>query len=133
MATRESKIRRSIRWDMLPYGVWTSADGRQVLFNRRYHPIWQRDTAGNVKVADADERVEWKTQNYFYNDGTPNMARLAIRAYETFTGEEWDWVDAKAEFRYADPRLRRLKCSAAMESKDGEGIPHPSLKHSCSH
>jgi hypothetical protein len=26
----------------LPYGSWTRADGREVLFNRHYQPIWQR-------------------------------------------------------------------------------------------
>ena len=133
MATSESIIRYNIRWIMLPYGVWTCADGRQVLFNRYYRAIWQRDAAGSVMAANPDEWVKSETQDYFYNDGTPDKARAAIRAYETFTGLKWDWANAKAEFRHVDPRLRRLKCSAAMESKDGEGIPHPSLKHSCFH
>ena len=29
------------RWNDLPYGMWTCADGREVLFNRFYEPIMQ--------------------------------------------------------------------------------------------
>src|ERR1019366_697539 len=32
---------RYLRYRM-PFGKWTCADGREVLFNRNYKPIWQR-------------------------------------------------------------------------------------------
>jgi hypothetical protein len=37
--TRGSDFRRR---NDLPYGKWTCPDGREVLFNRFYEPIWQR-------------------------------------------------------------------------------------------
>jgi len=37
------------RWHELPYGMWTCADGRQVLFNRFYEPILQRPRAARPK------------------------------------------------------------------------------------
>jgi len=40
-AEQPKRLRDSIRrW--LPYGMWTCADGRQVLFNRGYRAIWER-------------------------------------------------------------------------------------------
>jgi hypothetical protein len=32
----------------LPYGMWTCADGREVLFNRNYDPIWGRRGKGSA-------------------------------------------------------------------------------------
>lgn len=40
----------------LPYGIWTCADGREVLFNREYQPIAQRKD-GVVSYANRDENV----------------------------------------------------------------------------
>jgi hypothetical protein len=56
--------------DNTPYGIWTCADGRQVLFNRRYRPIWQRTPDGKVSRADPGEWVPWKAQEWLYDDGT---------------------------------------------------------------
>ena len=27
----------------LPYGLWTCDDGKEILFNREYQPIWERN------------------------------------------------------------------------------------------
>lgn len=70
----------------LPYGKWTCANGREVLFNRAYGPIWQRVplAAGGwlVKVADAQERVHFAKQEWFF-DSTDRRApwnnRKALR------------------------------------------------------
>ena len=51
----------------LPYGKWTCADGREVLFNREYQPIWQR-RGNEVSAADPNEWVEWVEQAWFYDD-----------------------------------------------------------------
>ena len=52
----------------LPYGRWACADGREVLFNRFYEPIWER-TDGVTKRAIPAERVRWTDQSWFFNDG----------------------------------------------------------------
>jgi hypothetical protein len=41
----------------LPYGIWICADGREVLFNRAYTPIWQRRPGQTAEPADPSERV----------------------------------------------------------------------------
>jgi hypothetical protein len=41
----------------LPYGKWTCEDGREVVFNREYQPIFQR-VDGVVSYANRDEFVE---------------------------------------------------------------------------
>ena len=51
-----------------PYGKWTCADGREVLHNRFYEPIWQRRPGSDPEPADAAEWVadivkdEWLTK-----------------------------------------------------------------------
>ena len=52
----------------LPYGMWRCADGREVLFNRAYRPIWSRYPGRPTVGANPDEWVHWNTQNYFYDD-----------------------------------------------------------------
>jgi hypothetical protein len=54
--------------DRLPYGKWTCADGREVLFNRAYKPIWQRWPDGLVTRANHDERVPWIRQEFYFKD-----------------------------------------------------------------
>jgi hypothetical protein len=60
-------IKHSVR-RTLPYGKWTCADGREVLFNREYQPIMQRKD-GVVSYADHGEWVEnIVSHEYFYDD-----------------------------------------------------------------
>ena len=69
------------RWNDLPYGIWTCPDGREVLFNRFYEPIWQRRTPGSdPEAADPFERVPYEKQAWFYNDGTRDKAAHAKAA-----------------------------------------------------
>lgn len=49
----------------LPYGVWRCVDGREVLFNRNYEPLWQRHR-GQIALADSREWVDFVSQVYFY-------------------------------------------------------------------
>ena len=60
------KPRINLRRD-LPYGMWCCADGRQVLFNREYKPIWER-RGGPAVAAAGSEWVEWLRQEWFYGE-----------------------------------------------------------------
>jgi len=62
----------------LLYGLWTCADGREILFDRNYCPIWQRRPGQKVEAADPHERVRWKKEERLYNDGTPFEERKKI-------------------------------------------------------
>jgi RecA-family ATPase len=62
----------------LIYGFWTCADGREVLFDRLYHPVWQRRPGQKVEPADPNERVRRKTEQRFYTDATPFEERKKI-------------------------------------------------------
>jgi hypothetical protein len=53
---------------ILPYGKWTCADGREVLFNRDYKPIFQRLADGRVTHANPTEWVRWITQEWFFEE-----------------------------------------------------------------
>jgi hypothetical protein len=53
------------------YGKWTCADGREVLFNRGYKPIWQRCPGQPAEPADPHERVDdiVGEADYYWIDG----------------------------------------------------------------
>jgi hypothetical protein len=59
----------------LPYGIWVEADGSQVLFNRKYQPIWRKKPDGTVSRVDdpigpgGKMWIHWVDQNWFFNDG----------------------------------------------------------------
>src|SRR6516164_10471590 len=58
------------RWRLrCPYGLWTCADGREVLFNRYYRPIYER-YPGQPARAACDQWVDWQKQQWFFDDGT---------------------------------------------------------------
>ncbi len=61
----------------LPYGKWTCADGREVLFNRFYEPIWQRYPGASPQCADPKEWVRWVNQEWFYDDGVRDKQKTA--------------------------------------------------------
>jgi hypothetical protein len=61
-----------------PYGKWTCADGREVLFNRFYEPIWHRlPGALFARPADAGEWVKGiEKHDYFYDDTVRDRDKL---------------------------------------------------------
>jgi hypothetical protein len=64
----------------LPYGVWTTIEGREVLFNREYQALWQR-SAGDVTRANPREWVVGidhdKTKFLYADDNAPDAQRSA--------------------------------------------------------
>jgi hypothetical protein len=52
----------------LPYGKWTCADGREVLFNRDYCPIWERSTTGIGMAIAPDADVRYTHSEHYYDD-----------------------------------------------------------------
>lgn len=54
-----------------PYGRWTCADGREVLFNRQYWPILERRPGEQARPANPGEWIEHiVTHDYFFDDWT---------------------------------------------------------------
>jgi hypothetical protein len=56
------------RWRFwCPYGCWTCADGREVLFNRTYHPIYERYAKQPARVVpDHCKWVPWVAMKHFF-------------------------------------------------------------------
>lgn len=53
-----------------PYGKWTTKDGTEVLFNRKYQPIWMKHPDGKVSSAPRDWWVpNIVKQEWYYNNG----------------------------------------------------------------
>lgn len=58
------------RWNDIAYGMWTTKDGREVLFNRFYEPIWERRNGAAASRADGTEWVaDIVAAVNFYKDG----------------------------------------------------------------
>jgi hypothetical protein len=53
-----------------PYGKWTCADGREVLFNRGYSPILERRPGLPAQAADPREFVRYVKQEFYFDDYT---------------------------------------------------------------
>jgi hypothetical protein len=68
-AIRLAEMRRET-----PYGIWTCADGREVLFDRDYQPIWSRYPGQPAERANPDEWINWVDQRWFYFDGNKPWA-----------------------------------------------------------
>jgi hypothetical protein len=85
----------------MPYGEWTCADGRRVLFNRLYEPILERigdDVRPATNYGNNVELVQYVSQHTFFNDSNPPW-----RSDETLQRcrkilEEWG-VKEKAEVK----------------------------------
>lgn len=88
----EPICRRGVRRKFLPYGKWTCSDGREVLFNRAYSPIWERYPGKRAALADPHEWVrDIARVKMLYTDWTPEAEkqRKGIAALEAFTGRKW--------------------------------------------
>jgi hypothetical protein len=65
-----------------PYGRWTCGDGREVLFNRDYCPIYERHPSQLGRVAQHDEWVPWVRQEYFFNDSNNPVSWWSVPSWE---------------------------------------------------
>lgn len=88
------------RRNNLPYGKWTCADGREVLFNRFYEPIWQRRPNESPMPADPHERVLWIDQVWFYDDGVRDRQKTK---YAEAVLSEWG-LDIPGSRAYSNVR-----------------------------
>jgi hypothetical protein len=61
----------------LPYGKWTCADGREVLFNRSHMPILERRPGEPAKLARPGEWVESIVDEEFFFDDYTDPKRHA--------------------------------------------------------
>src|SRR5262245_57218636 len=76
------------RKSLCPYGMWTCAAGRQVLFNRSYWRILERHKRV-VRLADPSEWVPWVKQEYFFDDWSAPWRTQSPAA-------RWTWARVNA-------------------------------------
>jgi hypothetical protein len=88
-----------VRW-RTPYGLWTCADGREVLFNRDYKPIWER-SSGEIKHANPNEWVQFTDQRSFHG-GSDNLKPAVLKRLEQVLA---DFKAGKDVRRYLIPGL----------------------------
>jgi hypothetical protein len=77
--------------EVLPYGRYIASDGREILFNRSYRPIWERLPDGKVQRADSNEWIDWIRQGWF-GCGSMRYERDAREAYRKVLR---DFLDGK--------------------------------------
>jgi hypothetical protein len=65
----------------LLYGVWKTASGEEVLFDRRYQPRWRRTPDGTVTPADPLQWVDdIVRETWLYTERCPLATRQALGA-----------------------------------------------------
>jgi hypothetical protein len=77
--------------EVLPYGRYVASDGREIIFNRHYRPIWERLPDGTVRRANPHEWVDWIRQGWF---GLGSM-RYEKSAREAYRKVLRDFLDGK--------------------------------------
>jgi len=77
--------------EVLPYGRYIASDGREILFNRSYRPIWERLPDGTVQRAVGGEWVNWVAQGWF-DHGSMRYEKTAREAYRKVLR---DFIDGK--------------------------------------
>lgn len=94
----------------LPYGLWTCADGRIVIFNRRYHPLWHRLPDGTVERANSYEWVKFIEQRWFdYTDvryARITRERLCQILRDLFAGKDLTAHTIVTEWDFDRPEVR---------------------------
>lgn len=64
---------------MLPYGIWSTDDGKEILFNRRYRGVWQHSRGSCKMIMVPSHITEFLatryTERYFHTDGVNNPRR----------------------------------------------------------
>ncbi len=84
----------------MPYGMFTCADGRDVLFDRNYKPMLQRIN-GVVTAANPDEWIDWTLQRFYFDDVDPPWLSAATRARCEAVLSEWrGGLKADAPWRF---------------------------------
>lgn len=104
--TRITSLKIFLR-TQLPYGQWTCADGRVVLFDRDYAPICEKYPGTEPVMCDGKQWVKWTSQEWFYDDFTPEHIKRK-------TGEQilrqWGMMDAVMD----DVNKRAVAAPAAI-------------------
>ena len=52
----------------VPYGKWFCEDGREVLFNRDYTPIWSRSKDGLIERIDPATKTNYSDREFYFDD-----------------------------------------------------------------
>jgi hypothetical protein len=96
----------------LPYGLWRCADQREVLFDRSYHPIWQRRACGIASEMKQWENVDWVRQFFFYAtdaDWATTIPKLQAALDNFKNGRSIErWIVAEQSSLKIPPRPRLL-------------------------
>jgi hypothetical protein len=131
------------RWRFwCPYGMWVCADGRRVLFNRDYVPIWQRERGGLGRAADHTEWVEDIVERKrFFDGGNSPVSQFSVPSWEWRPVVEWinrllvRWAlpalrPRPRHKRVSSPRRQRLWQMRELDRQLGRVLP-PTPRQLC--
>lgn len=91
-----------------PYGKWTCADGREVLFNRDYCPIWQRRPGQPARPAYPFEWVNNIVEcEMYFDDGSFRGIERGMFTIKRLNAVLASWGLPKLPPRPKYPPLRR--------------------------
>jgi hypothetical protein len=70
------------KFSPLPYAIWVTKDGSEVLFSRSYHPLYRRQPGQPATVANVYEIMPRVRMQHFYDDGTYLKVAKRLRHIE---------------------------------------------------
>jgi hypothetical protein len=85
-------MRRPPRRDLLtmPYGIWTTKSGAEVMFDRDYRAMWHRWHPGQrATEMTGDEWIRHDRQDYLY------VGRVDRKLYEQLLRAEQDFIEGR--------------------------------------
>lgn len=110
---------------LMPYGAWRCADGREVLFNRGYYPIFERRPGGEAMRADPDEWIEnIVLAVWFYGAEDSCRYQSARRAHKlAVLATLLEITEGFVELHPLDALLERAAAAGFTTSTAGGGEP----------
>jgi hypothetical protein len=89
--------------ETLPYGIWTTDDG-EVMFDRRYRPMWHRGQNGEITEMCGDLWIKRNKQTYLYIGRVDRaLEKLLLKAEADFI----NGLEVKTPVRPFDNCFRR--------------------------
>lgn len=81
LKTSDPAKRRRLRYYMTAYGVWRCRDGKRVVFNRAYVPVWEKRPGGEWILLAKGYWVEGiAASEWFYSDGDREESQKLSKA-----------------------------------------------------
>jgi hypothetical protein len=94
-----------------PIGCWHTSDGRQILFDAGYHPIWQRHRDGSIELVNPSKWIDdILYDEFFFHEEYLSPLQQQHEGMKRLRGIVLDWERGQWQ-----AKMRRLRERQMME------------------